>query len=77
MDGLTLEEAVAEGRLFWQNYYTVLADQVAPKVGSFAFLCNKDTAPLPLSIGAPAKPRRLLMHLVTALTEPSRDKQRS
>ncbi|EIE19399.1 Lipoxigenase, partial [Coccomyxa subellipsoidea C-169] len=59
LDGLTLEEAAAEGRLFWQNYYDVLADQVAPKVKDFAkgghqyagrglFFKNKDTGALPI-----------------------------
>ncbi|KAK9915325.1 hypothetical protein WJX75_007630 [Coccomyxa subellipsoidea] len=35
LDGLTLKEAVSEGRLFWQDYYSVLADQIAPRVKDY------------------------------------------
>jgi hypothetical protein len=32
LDGLTLEEAVKEGRLFFQDYHSILADDLAPQV---------------------------------------------
>ena len=32
LDGLTLEEAVRDERLFFQDYYSVLADEIAPQV---------------------------------------------
>ena len=36
LDGLTLEEAVTQGRLFFQDYHSVLADDIAPQVLSAA-----------------------------------------
>ena len=32
LDGLTLEKAVEHGRLFFQDYHSVLADDIAPQV---------------------------------------------
>ena len=32
LDGLTLEKAVTHKRLFFQDYHSVLADDIAPKV---------------------------------------------
>ncbi|CAL8468388.1 g7928 [Coccomyxa elongata] len=59
LNGLTLEEAAAEQCLFWQDYHTVLVDQIAPRVkdypgtghqyaGRGLFFKNKDTGAMPI-----------------------------
>ena len=37
MGGLTLEEAVDQKRLFWQDYHTVIAKDIAPRVGELCY----------------------------------------
>lgn len=42
LNGLTLDEAAAEQCLFWQDYHTVLVDQIAPKVRFVLNNCGKE-----------------------------------
>ena len=38
LGGLTLEQAVDEKRVFWQDYHTVIAKDIAPRVSA---LCTR------------------------------------
>ena len=42
LNGKTLEEAVAEQCLFWQDYHTVVVDQIAPKVCFLPNSCGNE-----------------------------------